>query len=211
MKNGTVKYVNPAKFFGFITPDVKGQPDLYFAFEQLSGDAARLPIKGDAVLYEQGIGKRGPVATSVYNMADPVAVENYECDQETVKRLQAAKQAAQEGQAEFRKALYERNRQWRAAQTPSPMYRPTDTFEQKVAMAERRLRDEICEEHRLLEVMRKGATRFPQSGQIAYEVHLHRKGRAESQGNTLRVISRNGTTYDIDGPASDYDGIEAPY
>ena len=61
---------------------------------------------------------------------------------------------------------------------PQPMYRPTDTFERKVAMAANRLYDDICEEHRLMAI-RTGymANRFSQSGQIAYEIYLHKKGR----------------------------------
>ena len=54
--NGTIKYVNPAKGFGFITPSVSGKPDVFFSFDQLRGNAARLPQKGEIVVYEEGTG-----------------------------------------------------------------------------------------------------------------------------------------------------------
>jgi len=66
-----------------------------------------------------------------------------------------------------------------APTAPRPMYRPSDSFEQKVLMAERRLQDEICEEHRLMAIATRGMSqgRFPQSGAIAHEMYLQRKGR----------------------------------
>lgn len=111
--NGTIKYVNPEKGFGFISPAVKGTPDVFFSFDQLRGNAARLPQRGEKVVYEEGVGKRGPVATTLYNMADPLAVEDYNADLETMKRLEAQKQATHQARKEFTLSLYEKNRQWR--------------------------------------------------------------------------------------------------
>jgi cold shock CspA family protein len=121
-KNGTIKYANSEKRYGFITPAIAGC-DIYFSFDQLRGSAARSPIKGEAVIYEEGMGKRGPVATTVYNLADPLAVEDHTADQETAQRLAVHKQAANEGRKAFTAALLERNKQWHAARMPSPAQR----------------------------------------------------------------------------------------
>lgn len=117
--NGSIKYVNPVKRFGFITPLVSGKPDIFFSFDQLRGHAARAPRIGEKVVYEVGSSKRGPVCTTVYNMADPLAVEDYQADIAIAKSLNDHWQAAHEGRKAFTAALYERNRQWRAAHAPS--------------------------------------------------------------------------------------------
>lgn len=117
--NGSIKYVDPFKRYGFITPSCAGAPDIFFSFDQLRGHASRIPRIGEKVIFEKGMSRRGPVCLTVYNMADPLAEEDYERDIETAKRLEAHKLAAQAGQKAFREALYERNRQWRAAHTPS--------------------------------------------------------------------------------------------
>jgi cold shock CspA family protein len=117
--NGTIKYVNPSKGFGFIKCDTWGRPDVFFSFDQLRGNAARLPQPGEKVIYEEGSAPRGPVATTVYNMADPWACEDFAADCETGRRLAEAKQLAGEGQKKFMADLIERNRQWHAARMPS--------------------------------------------------------------------------------------------
>lgn len=111
--NGSIKYVNPSKRFGFIAPAVSGKPDIFFSFEQLRGNAARSPRRGEKVVYEEGSSARGPICTTVYNMADPLSCEDYLSDLKTAKRFEAQKQAAQQGRKEFTQSLYERNRQWR--------------------------------------------------------------------------------------------------
>lgn len=113
--NGTIKYVNPSKGFGFITPSVKGKPDVFFSFDQMRGNAARLPLVGEKVIYEEGSAPRGPIATTLYNMADPLACEDHQRDLETTKRFAARKASASEGQKQFMADLIERNRQWHAA------------------------------------------------------------------------------------------------
>lgn len=113
--HGTIKYANPAKSFGFITPADSNQPDVYFSFGQMRGNAARLPIKGEKVVYEAEAGKRGPVAQVVYNLADPLALEDLQMDQDAAQRMALAKQTAQAAQKAFREALFEKNRQWREA------------------------------------------------------------------------------------------------
>jgi cold shock CspA family protein len=113
--NGAIKYVNPSKGFGFIAPSVKGKPDVFFSFDQMRGNAARTPQKGETVVYEEGMGKRGPIATNLYVMADPMAVEDHKNDLQTAQRMADHwKQAHQERKA-FTAALIERNRQWHAA------------------------------------------------------------------------------------------------
>lgn len=112
-RNGTIKYVNPAKGYGFITPSIKGTPDVFFSFDQMRGNAARTPIKGESVVYEEGIGKRGPVATTLYVLADALAAEDLARDTEAAERYEAQKQATQQARKEFTLSLYERNRQWR--------------------------------------------------------------------------------------------------
>jgi cold shock CspA family protein len=111
--NGSIKYVNPAKRFGFIAPSIAGKPDVFFSFDQMRGNAARLPQRGEKIVYEEGIGKRGPVATTLYNLSDPLACEDYQADIETSKRLQATQQNAHEGRKAFTLSLYEKNRLWR--------------------------------------------------------------------------------------------------
>lgn len=73
---------------------------------------------------------------------------------------------------------------------PQPMYRAEDTFEMKVTIAERFLRDDICEEHRLFEIARKGETRFPQSGQIAYEIYQQGKTASTAPRLHPSIIAR---------------------
>jgi cold shock CspA family protein len=112
-RNGTVKFVDSSRQFGFIKPDLKGAPDVFFSFDQMRGNAARIPAKGEKVIYEEGIGKRGPIATTLYNLSDPLAVEDHKADLETAQRLAAQAQAAHAARKEFTLSLYERNRQWR--------------------------------------------------------------------------------------------------
>ncbi|MNL09233.1 Cold shock protein [compost metagenome] len=60
MQNGTVKFFNGSKGFGFITPD--SGDDLFFHISEVQGDQ---PKDGDKVQFEVGQGKKGPVATKV--------------------------------------------------------------------------------------------------------------------------------------------------
>ncbi len=60
MQNGTVKFFNTSKGFGFITPD--SGADLFFHISEIQGEQ---PKDGDKVQFEVGQGKKGPVATQV--------------------------------------------------------------------------------------------------------------------------------------------------
>ena len=60
MQNGTVKFFNVAKGFGFITPD--SGADLFFHVSEIQGEP---PKDNDKVQFEVGQGKKGPVATKV--------------------------------------------------------------------------------------------------------------------------------------------------
>lgn len=60
MQTGTVKFFNPTKGFGFITPE-SGE-ELFFHFSEIQGNE---PRDGDTVEFEVGQGKKGPCAVSV--------------------------------------------------------------------------------------------------------------------------------------------------
>jgi CspA family cold shock protein len=60
MQNGTVKFFNTSKGFGFITPE--SGADLFFHISEIQGEQ---PKDGDKVQFEVGQGKKGPVATQV--------------------------------------------------------------------------------------------------------------------------------------------------
>ncbi len=57
---GTVKFFNTSKGFGFIKPD--SGDDLFFHMSEVQGDE---PRAGDKVEFEVGQGKKGPCAVNV--------------------------------------------------------------------------------------------------------------------------------------------------
>ena len=61
MANGTVKFFNDEKGFGFITPDDGGK-DL---FVHISAVASGMLSDNDKVEYEVGEGQKGPCAVNV--------------------------------------------------------------------------------------------------------------------------------------------------
>ncbi|MDC1174915.1 cold-shock protein [Bacteriovoracaceae bacterium] len=61
MQNGTVKFFNDEKGFGFITPD-NGGADLFVHVSSISGGTLN---SDDKVGYEIGEGQKGPCATQV--------------------------------------------------------------------------------------------------------------------------------------------------
>jgi CspA family cold shock protein len=64
MANGTVKWFNDAKGYGFIAPE-EGSKDLFVHHSSIAGDGFKTLAEGARVSYEQREGDKGPEATNV--------------------------------------------------------------------------------------------------------------------------------------------------
>jgi len=64
MAEGTVKWFNSTKGYGFVTPD-DGSPDVFVHFSAIDGSGYRELIEGQRVEFEQTQGEKGPQATKV--------------------------------------------------------------------------------------------------------------------------------------------------
>ena len=64
MAEGTVKWVNDSKGFGFITPD-EGEKDCFVHYSAIQGDGFKSLAEGDRVECEVGEGPKGPAAENV--------------------------------------------------------------------------------------------------------------------------------------------------
>jgi len=64
MAQGTVKWFNQDKGYGFITPDNGGE-DLFVHFSAIQGSGFRSLEEGEKVNYEVGQGQKGPQAQNV--------------------------------------------------------------------------------------------------------------------------------------------------
>lgn len=64
MAQGTVKWFNGEKGFGFITPD-EGGSDLFVHFSNITGAGYRTLNEGDRVSFEVQEGRKGPEAADV--------------------------------------------------------------------------------------------------------------------------------------------------
>jgi cold shock protein len=64
MANGTVKWFNDAKGFGFITPSDGGK-DVFVHFSALTGDGFKTLAEGAQVEFEVAQGDKGPQAQNV--------------------------------------------------------------------------------------------------------------------------------------------------
>jgi CspA family cold shock protein len=63
MKNGTVKWFNAEKGFGFI--EVQGEDDVFVHFSAISGEGFKSLEEGQKVEFEVVDGNRGPQAANV--------------------------------------------------------------------------------------------------------------------------------------------------
>ena len=63
MAQGTVKWFNPDKGYGFIAVD--GGKDVFVHFSAIEGSGYRELIEGQRVQFESGPGQKGPQAKSV--------------------------------------------------------------------------------------------------------------------------------------------------
>jgi CspA family cold shock protein len=68
MANGTVKWFNDGKGYGFITPD-EGAKDLFVHHSSIAGEGFKSLPEGARVSYEQREGSKGPEATDVTQVA----------------------------------------------------------------------------------------------------------------------------------------------
>ena len=64
MAQGTVKWFNAEKGFGFITPD-DGGSDVFVHFSEIQGSGYRSLEENQKVTFEVGQGAKGPQATGV--------------------------------------------------------------------------------------------------------------------------------------------------
>ena len=64
MENGTVKWFNASKGFGFICP-TDGSEDLFVHHSEIKTEGYASLDEGQAVTFEIGEGKKGPCATNV--------------------------------------------------------------------------------------------------------------------------------------------------
>ena len=64
MAEGTVKWFNDSKGFGFITPD-EGEKDWFVLYSAIQGDGFKSLADGDRVEFEVGEGPKGPAAENV--------------------------------------------------------------------------------------------------------------------------------------------------
>ena len=64
MAQGTVKWFNDQKGFGFITPD-DGSPDVFAHFSEIQSDGFKTLTEGQKVEFEVQQGDKGPRAASI--------------------------------------------------------------------------------------------------------------------------------------------------
>jgi CspA family cold shock protein len=63
MANGTVKWFNESKGFGFITQD--DGPDVFAHYSEISGDGFKTLAEGDEVSFDITEGDKGPKAANI--------------------------------------------------------------------------------------------------------------------------------------------------
>ena len=62
--DGTVKWFNESKGYGFITPD-DGGDDVFVHFSEIQAEGYKVLREGDKVSFEKGEGPKGPQAKNV--------------------------------------------------------------------------------------------------------------------------------------------------
>ena len=65
MEQGTVKWFNDLKGFGFITPDNNNNSDLFAHFSQIKTDGFKTLKEGQKVEFEITAGPKGNQATNI--------------------------------------------------------------------------------------------------------------------------------------------------
>ena len=68
MANGTVKWFNDSKGYGFITPDGESK-DVFVHHSNIVGEGFKSLAEGSRVQFEQRDGVKGPEATNVAPVA----------------------------------------------------------------------------------------------------------------------------------------------
>ncbi len=68
MAQGTVKWFNGEKGYGFITPD-DGGSDLFVHYSEIAGSGYRSLNDNDRVEFEVTQGQKGPQATQVHRLS----------------------------------------------------------------------------------------------------------------------------------------------
>ena len=66
MPNGTVKWFNESKGFGFISSE-EGE-DVFVHYSSISGDGFKSLVEGDSVSFEVEPGPKGPKAVNVVKL-----------------------------------------------------------------------------------------------------------------------------------------------
>lgn len=66
MANGTVKWFNESKGFGFITQD--NGPDVFAHYSEISGNGFKSLAEGDDVSFDVIEGDKGPKATNIVKL-----------------------------------------------------------------------------------------------------------------------------------------------
>ena len=64
VKQGTVKWFNNTKGFGFIEPS-EGGKDLFVHMSEIQMEGFKTLKDGESVEYKEGVGGKGPCATNV--------------------------------------------------------------------------------------------------------------------------------------------------
>lgn len=65
MAQGTVKWFNDEKGYGFIAPDAHGDPDVFVHFSAIEGTGRRSLQDGQKVSFDVEQGPKGPQAAKV--------------------------------------------------------------------------------------------------------------------------------------------------